>query len=318
MNRVFTKGLGFVTLLLTIIQATQAQPGCPSVNAGTDVSLPCGTNCANLTANYFQAGATTSYTVGSIPYAPPFPFTGGTQLFINDDDIWSDVITLPFTFCFYGNSFTQAVIGANGLISFDIAEALQYCEWSYTASIPTPGPPSAGIYNNSINGAYHDIDPSVFSFSCFCNPADINYAVVGTAPCRTFVVNFRNVPHFDCNSLQTTQQIVLYETTNVVEVYIQNKPTCNTWNDGNAVIGLQNSDGTQGITPPNRNTGPWTASNEAWRFTPNGASIVTVDWFQGATQIGTGGSVSVCPTSGSNTYTARATYLPCSGGTPVV
>lgn len=318
MNRVFTKGLGCITLLLTIVQAVQAQPGCPAINAGADVSLPCGTNCANLTANYFQAGSTTSYTVGSIPYAPPFPFTGGTQLFINDDDIWSDVITLPFTFCFYGNSYTQAVIGANGLISFDLAEANQYCEWSYTEPIPTPGPPSAGIYNNSINGAYHDIDPSVFSFSCFCNPADINYAVVGSAPCRTFVVNFRNVPHFSCNSLQTTQQIVLYETTNVVEVYIQSKPTCNTWNDGNAVIGLQNSDGSQGITPPNRNTGPWTANNEAWRFTPNGPSIVTVDWFQGATQIGTGGTINVCPAGGSTTYTARATYLPCSGGTPVV
>jgi gliding motility-associated-like protein len=324
MNSIFTKGLVSFSFLLTILGTAIAQPGCPSVNAGTDVSLPCGTNCTSLTANYFQTGSTTSYTVGSIPYAPPFPFTGGTQLFINQDDIWGDVITLPFTFCFYGNSYTRAVIGANGLITFDLTQANQTCEWSYTASIPTPGPPSAGIYNNSINGAYHDIDPSaggtlvslfppVWSY-----PANINYTVTGTAPCRILVVNFSTVPHYSCTNLRSTQQIVLYETTNVIEVYIKDKPTCNSWNNGNAVIGLQNSDGTQGITPPNRNTGPWTTSNEAWRFTPNGPSIVTVDWFQGATQIGTGATINVCPPNGTTTYTARATYLPCAGGTPVV
>ncbi len=293
-----------------------AQTSCPTVTAGSDVALPCGTNCTNLTASFFQTGNTTSYTVASKPYTP-FPYTGGTQIIVQDDDIWSDVIDLPFAFCFYGNPYTQAIIGANGVICFDLAEAGNWCEWSFSSSIPTPGPPSAGIYNNSINGAYHDIDPSVFSLSCFCYPANINYAVLGTAPCRTLVVNFTTVPHFSCNSLQTTQQIVLYETTNVIEVYIQDKPTCNTWNSGNAVIGLQDATGSQGITPPGRNTGPWTASNEAWRFTPNGASIVTIDWFQGATQIGTGNTINVCP--GSNTtYTAQATYLPCAGGTPVV
>ncbi|HLP21955.1 MAG TPA: gliding motility-associated C-terminal domain-containing protein [Chitinophagales bacterium] len=304
------------------LSAVKAQPGCPDVNAGSDVSLPCGTNCANLTATAFQTGATTDYTASSIPYAPPFPFTGGTQIIIQTDDIFSDVITLPFTFCFYGNSYTQAVIGANGLISFDLAEANQWCEYTFSASIPTPGPPSGGIYNNSINGAYHDMDPSVSTLvtlfpPTFNYPANINYAVLGTAPCRTFVVNFSTVPHYNCNSLRTTQQIVLYETTNVIEVYIKDKPTCSTWNNGNAVIGIQNSDGSLGVAAPGRNTGDWSASNEAWRFTPNGPSIVALSWFQGATQIGSGSTISVCP--GSNTtYTAQAVYTPCAGGVPVV
>ena len=118
--------------------------------------------------------------------------------------------------------------------------ATTFCEWSFSASIPAPGPPPSGIYNNSINGAYHDIDPSVGWTGAAC---DINYAVLGTAPCRTFVVNYYEIPHYDpnifvapCNSLETTQQIVLYETTNAIEVYISNKPTCNSWNNGNAVI----------------------------------------------------------------------------------
>ena len=114
----------------------------------------------------------------------------------------------------------------------------------FTDPIPTN---NVGVvpYPNSINGAFHDLDPSIFG--------DINYAVLGTYPCRTFVVNFDNAAHFSCNNLSTTQQIVIYETTNVIEVYIDDKPTCAIWNSGNAVIGIQDPTSTIGFTPPNRN-----------------------------------------------------------------
>jgi gliding motility-associated-like protein len=308
-------------VFIICILYSKAQPGCPQIDAGNNVTLPCTQSCTTLNATLFQAGATTSYTVTSIPYAPPFPFTGGTQIFINIDDRWSNVINLPFSFCFYGNLYNQIVIGTNGLLTFDVSWANNFCQWRYNAPIPTPGPPPAGIYNNSINGAYHDIDPSVGVISFLppfiTYPANINYAVLGTAPCRTFVVNFSTVPHYQCNNLITTQQIVLYETTNVIEVYIQNKPTCSTWNNGNAVIGLQNADGTQGIAAPGRNTGPWTASNEAWRFTPNGPPIWSVTWYDNQNNVvGNTPSISVCP-SATTTYRAEALYTPCSGGTPV-
>lgn len=324
MKQLLRSGL-FLSFLVFLFNSGLAQPGCPSVDAGTNVNLPCGTNCANLTANVFQVGATTSYTVGSIPYAPPFAFTGGTQLFIGDDDIWSDVINLPFTFCFYGNSYNQALIGANGVISFDVSMANNTCQWAFNLPIPTTQPPGGltlGVYPNSINGAFHDMDPSVSTITIFppsiTYPAKINYAVLGSAPCRTFVVNYSTVPHYDCNNLRTTQQIVLYETTNVIEVYIQSKPTCSSWNSGNAVIGIQNIDGTQALAPPGRNTGPWSASNEAWRFTPNGTSIVTVEWLNGGNVVATGNTYQACPGVTAQTYTARATYTPCTGGTPVV
>ncbi|RMG92957.1 MAG: hypothetical protein D6706_16070, partial [Chloroflexi bacterium] len=154
--------------------------------------------------------------------------------------------------------------------------------------------------------------------------ADINYAVLGTAPCRTFVVNYYKVPHFDCDDplfgtyLETTQQIVLYETTNVIEVYIKEKPVCAQWNNGNAVIGLQNGNGTQGITPPGRNTGPWSAYNEAWRFTPNGPANYDVRWLDGSGNvIATTDTVTVCPSS-TTTYTAEARYFRCQGDTIIV
>ncbi|HXH19018.1 MAG TPA: gliding motility-associated C-terminal domain-containing protein [Chitinophagales bacterium] len=297
-------------------------PGCPDVNAGIDQHLDCTTGCTTLSASIFQSGETSDYTVSSIPYAPPFPFTGGTQIFINIDDQWTNVINLPFNFCFYGNMYNQVIIGTNGVISFDLSYANNWCEWSFSAPIPTQGPPPAGIYNNSINGAYHDIDPNVSIFTpvfpFFTYPSNINYAVLGTAPCRTFVVNFSTVRHYQCNNLETTQQIVLYETTNAIEVYIKDKPTCTTWNAGNAVIGLQNIDGTKGITPPGRNTGPWSTTNEAWRFMPSGPPNWTFTWYDASGNVlGHNLSINVCP-SGTSTYTAEGVYRACDGSTVVV
>jgi gliding motility-associated-like protein len=293
-------------------QTAFAQPGCPNITCGPNQAVDCNTTCVDLTATVLETGASTSYTVSSVPFAPPAPFTGGIAQFINTDDIWGSVINLPFNFCFYGNQYSQVVIGANGLITFDVTQANQFCAWSYTASCPTPGPPPGGLYNNSIMGAYHDIDPSV--------EGEISYFIQGSAPCRMFVVSFDNVAHYDCDCTgifggecrHTTQQIVLYETTNVIEVYIEQKETCSSWNSGNAVIGIQDATGANGTTPPGRNTGPWSANNEGWRFTPSGAPNFEVNWYDGGTLVGTGTTVNVCP-SATTTYDAEAVYTNCDG-----
>ena len=193
------------------------------------------------------------YLVGPIPYAPPYPFTGGTQAFAGTDDVWSNIIALPFNFNFYGNIYNKLVIGVNGIISFDTTYAGAFCPWSFSDQVP-----SSSLPLNSIFGAYHDIDPSMYG--------NINYNVYGVAPNRAFVINFDSVAQFDCTNLSTTQQIVLYESTNDIEVYIKDKPLCSGWNNGNAVIGIQNAIGLMGIAPLNRNTGAWSATNEAWRF----------------------------------------------------
>ena len=287
-------------ILCTVVYAQNPAPGCPTADAGLDTTLIPSSPCVLLTANYLDVGQTTSYTVSSTNYAPPYPFTGGNGLFIGVDDEWSSVISLPFTFCFFGNTYTQIVVGANGVISFDIANAGGFCAWSFSNTIPNPTIP----YPNSINGAYHDMDPSI--------GGDINYAVLGAYPCRTFVVNYNNVPHFSCTNITTTQQIVLYETTNVIEVYIDDKPVCNTWNSGNAVIGIQDQSGTLGYAPPNRNTSSWTASQEAWRFTPSGPSICSVNWYESgvSTPISTNDTITVCPGNNTN-YIAEVIYSTC-------
>jgi hypothetical protein len=45
------------------------------------------------------------------------------------DDMWSQVINLPFPFTFYGNVYNQCIIGSNGEIGFNIANANAYNTW---------------------------------------------------------------------------------------------------------------------------------------------------------------------------------------------
>ena len=289
-----------------------AQSGCPDVNAGPDITIPCNQTCANLLATYFESGNTNSYAVNQIGYTP-FSYTAGTSILVNTDDVWSGVINLPFTFCFFGNPYTQLVVGANGLLSFDVSNANQTCAWNTTLSGTLP---TTNMYTNSIMGAYHDIDPSL--------GGQVRYQIIGAAPCRIFVISYNNIPMFDSDFLgscdgidNATHQIALYETTNAIEVYMQRKEACTGWNDGLGTVGIQNAAGTVAFTAPGKNNSVWSATNEAWRFTPNGPSIVTVDWLTGGSVIGTGATISVCPTTPTS-YTARATYLPCNGGAPIV
>ncbi|RXR33689.1 fibronectin type III domain-containing protein, partial [Flavobacterium piscinae] len=263
-------------------------PGCASVDVvGVGVDIVDGSVVVcpdsdieeiNLSASFYGIASTTSYAVESIEYAPPFPFVGGIQTSVETDDVWSDAIDLPFNFCFFGQSFTQAKVGSNGVVQFGNGMADGgFCPWSYTQNVPDPTFPIL----NAIYGVYQDIDPSVEN--AFAIP-NINYQVLGTYPCRALVVNFSQVAQFSggCNNNPTigaqTTQIVIYEISNIIEVYVQRREPCTAWNGGRGVIGIQNATGTDGYTPPGRNTGTWSAIDEAWRFLPNGESDVDFQW----------------------------------------
>ncbi|MFM7177612.1 MAG: beta strand repeat-containing protein, partial [Bacteroidota bacterium] len=295
---------------------TKAQVGCPSVNAGPDVTVGCSNPCTNLTATWFDSGQTNNYLAIPITYAPN-PYNVGTPILVNIDDTWSQVINLPFNFCFFGINYNQVVIGSNGIISFNTSYAGGFCQWNLQglpAGIPTTALPTA-----SIMGIYQDIDPT--------NLGDIYYQLTGVAPCRKLIVSFNQVPYYgDPNSVSTsscpsplftTSQIVLYETTNAIDIFTQNKPVCSGWNSGLAIHGIQNAAGTQAVVVPGRNNTVFTTSNDAWRFLPFGASISSFAWLQGATVISNSPVVNVCPTT-TTTYTAQVTYTTCNGNSVVV
>jgi len=292
--------------LFTLSNLFAQAPGRPHVNA-PDVTMSCTDESVIISAEYLEIGETQSniYDVTEIEYAPPFPYTGGTIVDATQDDRWSPEIELPFDFCFFGEVETTLHVGTNGVISFNSYTTTELCPWSFSASVPSPS-----LIRNAIYGVYMDIHPG------YAGAGEINYAFFGEAPARTLVVNFPDQPYFgtECPNHIMTSQIVIYETTNVIEVYVNRRDDGCSWNSGNAVIGIQNAAGTAGFTPPNRNTGDWSATKEAWRFTPAGEDVYEF-WWEDAdgVEIGTEDSMEVFPTSPNDTYTAVIEYTNCNG-----
>ncbi len=298
------KNLYLVFTLCVLFQISQKATAQCSITPN-NVILDCSTPCAVLTVNPMPTdyNATTSYTVSSIPFAP-YSYTTGTLLPALSDDIYSAVIPLPFPFCYFGNTYNSVLIGSNANLCFDLTLAGAYDPWSISG--PLPGSNSTGSQNCIM-----------FSWMDYLNTSGggIYYATYGTAPCRVFVVSYNNVAFFSCTSTHGTQQVVLYEGTNVIEMNTQNKPVCSSWNSGYAVTGIENAAGTLFYTAPGQNGTSFTASNQSWRFAPAGAtSPWTYTWTgPGGAAVGVGTSVTVCPTSTTN-YTVTATTTACTGG----
>lgn len=309
-----------VCIILVAFTSLQAQPSisCPAVVtiSASGGQVAC-TGCDTLTAFPVAGAQPTTYTAQQIPFSP-WPSNGPNAISISTDDIYSSVVNLPFNFCFYGTTYNQCVIGSNGVLSFDIGLAGGGCPWGINAAIPN----NTNAPLNSILFPWHDIDPSVQQAG---QTRSINWGLYGTAPCRVLVVSMNNIPMFgsSCNqnvSLNATQQVVLYETTNIIETYITQKQTCASWNGGAAIHGIQNAAGTQAVVIPGRNfPTQWNATNDGWRFVPAGAPNYTVSWYAvgNPTPIATGTTAIVCPTSTSN-YVAQAVYTNCNGTTVTV
>lgn len=111
---------GFIIFILAVafpfLSSAQSPTVCPN-NGGADQAL-CVPNCATLTGTSVNAYATNTYAISTIPYAPD-PYNVGTSVFLQDDQ-WSQIINLPFSFCFYGNNYTTCMIGSNGMLSFSV------------------------------------------------------------------------------------------------------------------------------------------------------------------------------------------------------
>lgn len=284
-------------------------------------------DCVNLQVNYPNLKETTSYQVSSIPYNPPFATTAGNATSLSLDDIWSNAIDLKgggvqdFNFCFYGQTYKKVLISTNGAITFSVAGEIpggfytpgSFSTWVMSGPIPYAANASQAPFRNSINGVFQDSDPSVSN--SFAHP-NINYYATGVYPNRVFVVNFSQLAQYSsCSSNASvgaqTSQIVIYESSNNIEVYVKRRVPCTTWNSGNGVVGIQNQDGTIGTVPSGRNVGSWSATNEAWRFTPNGNTITpSISWMQNGNVIGNSNTINVCPLA-TEQYTAIVSYPIC-------
>ncbi|MGB4448523.1 MAG: T9SS type B sorting domain-containing protein [Cloacibacterium sp.] len=209
---------------------------------------------------------------------------------------------MPFKFCFYGQTYTQLVIGSNGMISFDTYQAYQANGANFSAPLPNQNLPKESVF-----GVLHDM------FFSQANGSEINYAVIGSAPFRKFVVNFKNGRISGCDSETSTSQIVLSEGSNNIEIFVENKAlACDLTRFKNALIGINDATGDLGLAAPGRNTGIWSAQNEAWVFTPNADSLTPdIIWYDSnGNIIGTNKNLTVCPTK-NETYKVDIIYTNC-------
>lgn len=317
-----------VCLILYNVASAQLPQNAFSFNCTKDTMLACGQSCLNLrttvpviraVSNQYSVRKAACFRPNVSPATPAISLEGR-------DDVYSPVITLPFNFPFYNILYSQLVVSTNGMISFDITNAQQGAQWTILngeGSLPTDA------YDRAIiMGVYHDID---IQFPNTSPDKQIKYEVTGTAPHRKWVLSFYKVPCFQntCwSKINNTYQITLYEGLGLVEVHVFGREICTTWNNGNAMIGMQNYEQDNGIMAPGRSawtTPPWGGlnMNEAWRFAPNaGPSLLkSVELYKPTGELVAMGDTSndgngnynvsfnnICPDADTSTYIVKSSY----------
>lgn len=282
----------FIGILLCTLSSRAQNVVELSVNNDTTI---CAGSSIPLQAHLMNApSATQTYMVQGIGFNPD-PFLSTNSVTLGDDD-QTRALNIGFDFCFFGNSYQQFIIGSNGWISFSANQPNSWAGFTL--------PNSSGLVpQNVIMGPWQDLDPRW--------GGTISYAIYGNAPYRRLVVSYHQVPHYASGAngcgVTTTAQIKLFETSNVIEIHLLNKPVCSTWNNGIAAEGIHNSTGTMAYVVPGRNNSTWAANGDAYAFLPNGFQSQNINWYANGQWIGTGANLNYTPTQ-SQTISAIAQF----------
>lgn len=245
----------FLILFLFLSNNNFAQ----SISAGADTTI-CDGNSVTLVATFLPQAA--------IAFAPDVDaYTTGTPVpNVASDDVHSDVLPIGFDFCYLGSAYNRMVISTNNYITFDTTYAGTNSPWQ-TVALPDAGAPL-----NAIMAPWQDINPAL--------GGSITYKVYGTAPYRHLTISWYQIPMFNCPGIIYTSQLKIYETTGIIESHILERQICAVWNNGNAVHGLHNIDGTYADIVPGRNNTAWGINNEGFRWTPQGQGVAPIiQWF---------------------------------------
>ena len=221
-------------------------------------------------------GAPTScsldYSDASIAYAPE-DYATGTDITANltaSNRFATTYVSIGFNFNFDGRIYDELLVSPHSHVVF-------CCSTVPNGGDGIPGgtsinrifdaaPSTFFVPMNTIMAPWHDLAPG--------SGGNIRHETTGTAPDRKFTVKYDAVPMSGCTgdaSKHYSGQIMLYETTNVIEVHIGNSQSCiPTFNAGLSILGLHNISGSAAVIPTGHNYPTiWTETNTAYRFTPN-------------------------------------------------
>ncbi len=269
------------------------------------------TICAGNTVSITASATPVSYTASLQSNNPYDPTLYSTTILVDqlnsivepvsfgtlDDGRW-DNITIPFTFRFFGNTFNAVNISTNGWVGLGTTNSTAT---GYGVSLP-----NAAVPNNVIHAISADL-----TFAGASNPAILQYFEVGSAPNRKFIINYSNIKFFS-GSATADVQVILYETTNAVEIHTTN---CTNTTEPKAQ-GIENSTGTVATVATGRNnTTNWTGMPNAYRFTPDNINFTWspatgLNTTSGATVIASPASTTTYTVSGvnsSNSFTGNTT-----------
>ena len=216
----------------------------------------------------------------------------------NDPMPWDDeascAVDIGFKFSYFDQIYEKVIVWSNGVVK--LYDGTQECPYNGADrhSFPPLGgmPEMPNLYYGGIMGTYQHTH---WNFNEYPD-GRISYNVYGDAPCRKFVVTFYNMPPAglypdECPPPVTWQhhQIVLHETTNVIDVNIINHTACPAhWpDDASAIVGILSPDGSEWHIPPTKDFGPWDADFESWRFAPSGEALFNIEWIVDGTVVST-------------------------------
>lgn len=222
--------------------------------------------CQGGGANLSAQATSGVYDVTPITFSPiPTPTSGVSTFCSNgtaisslnsgnlDEGNWA-IASLPFNFSFFATNYNSYAVSTNGFMALWPANNITS---GYGQPFPsfTAGRPCIG---------------AVYANLTFATTGTINTFVVGTSPNQKFVLNYLNGRFSPTNTGTVTTQIILYQSTNVIEVHT-------TLNTGQlvAVEGIQNVNATSAYVVPGRNAQTFTVTNDAYRFSPT----ITYTWF---------------------------------------
>ena len=278
--------------------------------------LPCATQAQSLLDYTFSTGtdATAWVTLSS----------SATEVSsIYDDDQGSSLINIGFTFQFCGTNYTQWSCNSNGRVRLGSTAVSNYWVNPFTTSSLT-------------NTSYGSDLPLLAAFGMDNTLAGsgvwVKYEVVGTAPNRMLVIEYRTPSEYDEDGDLVNYQIQLEETTNKVRfVYGTTAASYyDSYQSGMAsstseVVTVTSSH-TVAYGPTTTTRSSWPGVNRYYEFTPvivtcprpsdltlsNVTSdAATLSWTPG------GAESSWILSDGTNTYTALDTFYTFTGLSPM-
>lgn len=191
------------------------------------------------------------YTVYQGGTFSPIPSTG-TLISLSDDQL-SSALPIGFNFNFFGTTYTNFYISSNGFITFSASTYNGCCSGSII--------PSADGVDNIIAWSWNDLYPP--------GSGTIRYETIGTAPNRKLLVTFTDQWHCCSGPDVNTGQIILYETTNIIEIH-----DTEITNDGSTCTqGIENAAGTVAYYDANKNSTLWTTTNDYIAFIPESCNF---------------------------------------------